>query len=36
MPKETAVEIGCGVFDQPDFQSLNDFKIFFVVLQLQF
>ena len=34
-PKKTVAEIGCSSFDQLDLQSLNDYKFFVLVLQLQ-
>ena len=36
MPKKAATEIGCSYFDQPDLQSLNNYKKFFSILRLQF
>ena len=31
VPKKTAAEIGCGFFDSLDLQSLNDYKLIFLV-----
>ena len=36
MPKKTATEIGCGFFDQPDLQQLNDYKFFFSFCDFNF
>jgi hypothetical protein len=36
MPKNTVAEIGYGFFDQPDTQSLNNYRFDFFVMRLQF
>ena len=34
--KRNRVEIGCGFFDQPDLQSLNDYRFFFFICDCNF